>query len=436
MSGKAPLAPGDLIEVVIEKAVYRGLGLAHHEGQVVFVPRGLPGERLGVRVVSVERGYARAATEERRTAASGSRPAPCPAFPACGGCAYQSLDYRAQLDLKTEMLRESLRRGGVPWDREIQATGSPEEGWRTRATFHVSLSGGEVALGFYEEGSRRVVDLPEGCPQVSRELQEVLNAAREVLSKRPVVARNVANLRLAESPDGSERVLILEGRLSAAEAAALAAALSSPRLSGIGAALGAEGRRRLVTLSGRLHVEARVAGVSLRSHAAAFFQGNRFLLEVLAAQVGALLPGGGSLLDLYGGCGLFGFTAGRSAESVSVVEGNDLSVADAEENARALDFKKLRVFRGDVAEVLSTLPDAGDERIIVDPPRAGLTRTVAEGIGARKPAAVVYVSCDPATLARDLRTLATYGLEADHVQMFDMFPDSFHIESVVRLVRS
>ncbi len=435
MKRKGTLVPGDRIEVAIEKAVYRGLGLARHEGQVVFVPRGLPGERLVVRVASIERGYAKAVAEERRDAAAGSRTAPCAAFPECGGCAYQSLDYEAQLDLKRGMLRESLGRGGIAWNGEIPATSSPEEGWRIRALFHVSVDRGEVALGFFEEGSRRVVDLPEGCPQVSRELREVLHGAREVLSKRPLPARRVANLRVAESPDGAERVLILEGDLSAAEAAALGGALSSPRLSGIGASLGPDASRRLVTLGGSLHVRARVLGVSLQSHAAAFFQGNRFLVEPLAAEVGRLLPKGGALLDLYGGGGLFGLTSGRDADSVSIVEGNDLSAADAEENARVLGLGHARVFKGDVAKVLAGVRRSEAERIVVDPPRAGLSRPVAEAIGARRPEAVVYVSCDPATLARDLRVLGSFGLVADSVRMLDMFPDSFHIESVVRLVQ-
>jgi 23S rRNA (uracil1939-C5)-methyltransferase len=429
------LVPGERIEVRIEKAVYRGLGLARHEGQVVFVPRALPGERLVVRVASVERGYTRAETEARLEAAPGSRLPPCPAFPECGGCAYQALDYGAQVDLKREMLRESLRRGGVFWEGEIPAVGSPEEGWRTRASFHVSAAGGEVAVGLFEEGSRRVVDLSEGCPQVSHALREVLDGVREVLARRPLHARRVANLRLAESPDGSDRVLILEGDLTAAEAAALGAALSSPRLSGLGAALGPEGRRRLVTLDGDLHVGADVLGVTLRSHGAAFFQANRFLLDGLAAAVGDLLPERGSLLDLYGGSGLFGLTAGRDAASVTIVEGNDLSADDAEGNVRRLGLEHARVFRGDVAEVLSKVPNAGNERIIVDPPRAGLARAVAEGIAGRRPEAVVYVSCDPATLARDIRILGSLGLEPDSLQMFDMFPDSFHVESVVRLTR-
>jgi 23S rRNA (uracil1939-C5)-methyltransferase len=395
----------------------------------------MPGERLAVRVVAIERGYARAVAESRLGDAAGSRDAPCAAFPECGGCAYQSLDYSAQLELKTGLLRESLGRAGIAWAGEIPATGSPEAAWRTRATFHVSVTGGALALGYFAEGTRRVVDLQDGCPQVSPELREVLLAARGILAERPAVARRVAHLRVAESSDGSERVVLLEGDLGVAEAASLGAALSSPRLSGVGALLGPANGRRLVSLGGSLYLHADVLGVRLRAHAGGFFQGNRFLVEALARAVGGLLPKGGALLDLYGGVGLFALTAGREADSVSIVEGSELSAADAEENARTAGLPDVRVLPGEVGEVLARLRSPGDERIVVDPPRAGLARSVAAAIGERKPEVVVYVSCDPATLGRDLRTLASFGLEVDSVQALDMFPDTFHVESIARLVR-
>jgi 23S rRNA (uracil1939-C5)-methyltransferase len=428
------LAPGDRIEVEVEKAVYRGLGLARHDGQVIFVPRGLPGERLAVRIESVERGYARATAEERRREAPTARASPCPAFPRCGGCAYQSVDYGTQLTIKADLLRESLRRAGVAWDRDLPVTPSPEDGWRTRAAFHVARESDGIAIGFFEEGTRRIVDLGEGCPQVSRGLRDLLLEVRGVLRDRPSLARSVAHLRLAESNDGADCVLLLEGDLVPAEAAYLAGALASPRLTGIGALLGREGGGRLVSLSGSPYVHSDVLGVRLRSHAGAFFQGNRFLVTPLAREVRRLAAGKGPLLDLYAGAGLFALTSEPGSGPVFVVEGSDLSAADAEENARSAGASQVRVRRGDVAEVLPALRKDGPERIILDPPRAGLSKPVVEAIGARRPEAVVYVSCDPSTLGRDLRRLASFGLEADSMQLFDMFPDTYHVETVTRLV--
>jgi 23S rRNA (uracil1939-C5)-methyltransferase len=434
MKKRVTLTAGERLEVDIERAVYRGMGLARHGGQVVFVPRGLPGDRLAVRVIGLEKGYVRAVTEERLAAGPGARAAPCEAFPACGGCAYQALDYPSQLAIKVDVLRESLRRARVVWDGDIPVTGSPEQGWRTRASFHVGLSQGRVAVGLFEEGTRRVVDLKGGCPQVSPSLNGRLLAARQALGERPAVASRIEHLHLAESSDGGECVLFLEGDLRAEDAGALIGAFSSSVLSGLGAALGPNHGRTLTVFSGAPYVHLDVMGLRLRAHARGFFQGNRFLVEPLARVVGDLLPPGGSLLDLYAGVGLFGLTVGRGASDVVMVEGSGLSVEDAEENARRHRPGSARVVRGDVEEVLARLPKSEGERIVLDPPRAGLTRRVVEAVHRRRPAVVIYVSCDPATLGRDLRAFAELGLEPDAVHALDLFPDTFHVETVTRLV--
>jgi 23S rRNA (uracil1939-C5)-methyltransferase len=431
---KTTLSAGARLEVEIERAVNRGMGLARHEGQVVFVPRGLPGDRLVVRVVALEKGYVRAATEERLAAGPGARGAPCPAFPGCGGCAYQTLDYSSQLVLKVEVLREALRRARVVWDGEIPMIGSPEQGWRTRASFHVAEARGQVALGLFEEGTRRVVDLRAGCPQISLGLNRILAGAREALGDSPALASRVEHLHLAESSDGSEQVLFIEGDLSPAEAGNLREALSSLPLSGLGVAIGPKNGRTLIVFSGNPYVHAEVLGVRLRAHARGFFQGNRFLVEPLARAVGDLLPRSGPILDLYSGIGLFGLTAGRDASDVVMVEASDLSVKDAEENVREHRPGSVKVMRGDVGDVLGRLPVGENERIILDPPRTGLGRGVVEAIHRRKPAVVVYVSCDPATLGRDLRAFAELGLHVDAVRALDLFPDTFHLETVARLV--
>lgn len=399
------------------------------------MPRALPGERLTVRVVSVERGYVRAAAVEKLAPSPLERPSPCGFFPRCGGCAYQHLGHPAELRLKEEILRESLRRAGVVWDAPIPVVSSPETGWRTRATFHVAALGGEIRLGLYEEGSRRIVDLDGDCLQASPGLNGALGYLREVLGARPSLAAGVTNVEIAESLDGSERVAWFAGELTAAEAGALAAAAAeAPWFSGLGVTTGpAEARRRLL-LRGSPYVHSDVAGVRLRCHLASFFQGNRFLVGDLAAEVARLLPGSGPLLDLYGGVGLFGLTAGRLASQVLVVESSETAAEDALENARAAGLRQVRVDRGSVDGFLrQRRPEAG-ERIVLDPPRAGAGKHVVAAIAERRPEAIVYVACDPTTLARDLRTFAALGYRVESLRLFDLFPATVHLETVARLV--
>src|SRR5712691_11255669 len=176
------LQAGQELEVTVERAVYRGQGLARHHGQVVFVPRGLPGDRLRVRIASVTPGYAKADVQEVLAPGPGRVEARCPHFAQCGGCAYQHADPAAQAALKEAVLLDALRRAGAPWEGPIPVRPSPAVGWRTRATLHLEraptgvhggpqpadgLHGGPqpaggLRLGFHEEASHRVVDI-ERC---------------------------------------------------------------------------------------------------------------------------------------------------------------------------------------------------------------------------------------------------------------------------------
>ena len=434
MGERSSLLRGQTVDVAIERGVYRGLGLARHEGQVIFVPRGLPGERLRVRVTGVEKGYARAVAVETLEVSSDRRPSPCPLFSSCGGCAYQDLGYVAQLRLKEAILRESLSRAGKPWEGEIAIEGSPEQGWRTRASFHVDARSDPVRLGFYEQESHDVVDLSGPCLQISPGMNGATRHLRDVLSSLPAVARQVRDVHLAESMDGSRCVASFEGDLSPAEAAVLASvAAEAPWPTGLGAVITTRGRRRFIALRGSPYLTAEVAGVRFRSHARSFFQSNRFLVGALAGEVTRLIPSGGLLLDLFGGVGLFGLTAGRSSDRVVIAEEDATAVADAQENAGGAGLGHVRVERGQVAEVLARHAAEPGERIVVDPPRSGLGANLVSSIAARSPEVVVYVSCDPTTLGRDLRFFSSAHYEVDAIRAFDLFPDTFHLETVVRL---
>jgi 23S rRNA (uracil1939-C5)-methyltransferase len=433
VSGRS-LAPGDRIEVTVEKGVYRGLGLARHEGQVVFVPRAFPSDRLRVRVETARPGYVEGRSEALLAGSPDRRASPCPYVPRCGGCAYQELDYAAQLRLKEDVLRESLRRAGAPWEGEIGVRGSPEEGWRLRASLHVHAHHGTVHLGLHEEGTRRVVDL-DRCLQLSAPMNAAARALKRALEERPDAARGVRGVDLLESPRGDRLVAALETDLTPAESAKLVSLAGSlPGLTGLVAIAGRP--RTTLTLHGDPHVVVPCVGFDLRAHVSSFFQANRFLYEELARTVVDLVPPGGPVLDLYAGVGLFALPLAAAATDVLAVEVSPTAVDDAEANVAAARVSNVRVVREDVAEALSRRRGGGDERIVLDPPRTGAGTPVVERIAARRPRAVVYVSCDPPTLGRDLAVFARHGYRPDRVQTFDLFPDTYHLETVARLVPS
>ena len=430
-----PLAVGQTLELKVEKAVYRGLALCRHEGRVIFVPRGFPGDRLRVRVVSVERGFARAETLVVLEPAKGRRPAPCPHADHCGGCAYQELGYEDQLDLKRDILAETLRRAGAAFEGEILVARSPEEGWRSRASFHFEAPAETLRLGLHEEGSHTVVDL-ERCLQLSPGLNEVARGLKQALDSRPELWPALGGLHLAAGNE-SGCVATLAVRLPAARATQfLWLRAAAPRLSGFAVLAGEEAHPTFVMLHGSPRLGHRVLDLKMTSHARAFFQANRFQVDGLLRTVLELLPKEGPALDLYAGVGLFALPLAARGQTVRAIEGDETAVDDARENARRLGLTRLRIDRGEVRAALAALPREEGEQIVLDPPRTGAGLDVVELIAARRPRSIVYVSCDPPTLGRDLGHLARLGYRVDALRAFDMFPDTFHLETVVRLVPS
>ncbi len=432
---RSTLGRGELVELVIEKGVYRGRGLGRLGGRIVFVPRAHPGDRVRARVREVHAGWAEAELVEVLAAAPARRAAPCPHASLCGGCAYQELDPAEQLRVKESVLRESLARAGVPHDGDIAIHASPEQGWRMRAGLHFEVArNGSLLLGLRQEGSRRVVDV-RSCLQLSSRMNEAARALRAALAGRTALVRQLRGLDLLESPEGDALVASLETTLRPHDARGLVElGRDSPLLTGLGVRCG----ERLLWLHGAPHVEARVLGLTLRTHVQSFFQGNRYLLETLAREVCDLVPReGGPILDLYSGVGLFALPlAARDQGDVIAVELGRRAADDARANAERAGLARVRVVTEDVARALSALPRAPGERILLDPPRTGAGPEVVDLLVDREPSSIVYVSCDPPTLGRDLARLAASGYRADRMALFDLFPDTFHMETVVRLRRA
>jgi len=374
--------------------VYGGAGLARIDGRVVLVPFTLPGER-----VRAEAGDGVNARLIEITQAAPERiEAPCPLFARCGGCNYQHAPYEFQLARKVEILREQLRRvGKIEYTGPIEAIGSPAYGYRNRVQVHIE---GEK-LGYLAARSHDFVALEGDCPVSSPRLNQALAAMRGRLGD----ARFPRFLRSLEVFTNESEVQInaIDSdrplRKDFFEWCDSAAAMEYP------------------TDFGNFRVGPR-----------SFFQVNRFLIGKLVetAIAGAT---GQTALDLYAGVGLFSLPLAKSFASVIAVEAGGSAAHDLEHNtAGAVRCEHSRV--EDYLARTESTPDF----VLADPPRAGLGKEVVAHLNRIAPQRLTIVSCDPATLARDLAMLKGYSIE--RVTLIDLFPQTYHIETAVHLARS
>jgi tRNA/tmRNA/rRNA uracil-C5-methylase (TrmA/RlmC/RlmD family) len=442
---------GQLIELVLGDAAHGGWCVARPDGQpVVFVRHGLPGERVRAQVTDVTAKFARADAVEVLDASPDRVQPPCPyARPdGCGGCDWQHASLPAQRALKAFVVAQQLRRlagvdlavavealpepgvawsggPGVAWSGEIDmpAVETNGLGWRTRVQFAVR---GDGVAGLRAHRSHRVVDVGE-CLIA----HPAISSLR--LTKQHWPAATVETVEAVVAPGSGERAVIVTGEPADLDVAAIAgdAVLARPRRRGSGPPGGLYGLR------GRAYLTERAAGRDWRVSAGGFWQVHPAAADALSAAVlAALSPcAGDTVLDLYCGAGLFGGVLGATGGvNVIGIESDAAAVRDARHNLPAA----ARIHRGDVAALLRRggLPPA--RLVVADPPRTGLAREVIDYItdpehGAER---FAYVSCDPATLARDVGLLMSRGWTLAGLRAFDAFPMTHHVECVATLLRS
>ena len=394
--GGGRLRAGALLDVKVERILPGGVGLAHAEGQTLFVSLAAPGDLARVRVESV-RGRALFATIVEVLEPSGVRAEPpCPYFGRCGGCDFQQLTYEAQLAAKAEIIRDCLRRvAHAEPPAEIEVVPSPEV-WRYRSRARWQHDAVRRHLGYYERGSHRVCDVAD-CPVAA-----------------PPVAERLARLRASMS----------EGNLPQA-----------PEFEAVAGDDGVALDPSVEPEDGR-EQSRRIGGETYRFDAGCFFQINHALLAPLIEEgLRGTADGGDTALDLYSGVGLFTLPLARRFRRVVAVEGNPASARYARRNLSDATLPNARVETSAVGDWLSR--HAGGlgraDFVLLDPPRAGADPETVRGIIGLKPAHISYVSCDPATLARDLRLLLDADYHIHSLRAFDMFPQTHHVETVVHL---
>ena len=397
------LSAGDIIEVSTERLAYGGEAVARYNGLALFVPFAAPGERLRVRVTEVKKNFSRAAIEQVVTPADSRRDAPCRYFGECGGCQLQHINYEAQLCAKTGFVRDALERvGRVDWPHEIEIRHAGEFGYRARAQVKVErVSEAPTRIGFARAGSRSVCDV-SSCAILVPELDSALGSLRDAVNKDPA---------LIDGPGSFSEVNIASGD---------SAISFEPQVSGLPGGV----------------LSRRVAGFIFRFSPATFFQVNPLMLETLLTEV--IGDESGSLaIDLFAGVGFFTLPLTRRYARVLGVESDRRSTAFARDNIAANKLSNADVHQAGAAawlEKLAARRNPPPDLILLDPPRTGAADAVPH-ILALKPRRITYVSCDPTTLARDLRKLLDAGYELRKVVALDMFPQTYHVETVVRLER-
>ncbi|HJQ22412.1 MAG TPA: class I SAM-dependent RNA methyltransferase [Blastocatellia bacterium] len=401
---------GDRIEVNTERLAYGGDAIAHHQGLTVFVPLAAPGERLRVRVVERKKNYARAIIEAIVEPSPQRRAPLCAHFGDCGGCQLQHLNYDAQLAAKAAFIRDALTRiGKIDWPHDIAVLHADEVSYRARAQVKLERGRGPsdqpLRVGFNRAASTAVCDVV-ACPVLVPELDAALAHLREMASNATRAARaGLLDLREIEMAAGDDGVAV------------------APKVSDLPAGT----------------IRRTINGLTYQFSPTTFFQGNALLLEALTAE--ALDDYAGRLaIDLYAGVGLFTLPLARRFERVISVESDNEAARFARQNITANQIVNVKAQHARVEQWLAdfaaqrTVESAPVDLLLLDPPRTGAAAALA-GMIAVQPARIVYVSCDPPTLARDLRRLLDAGYTLDRVTGVDLFPQTYHVETVAHLIR-
>ncbi|MBU1003938.1 MAG: 23S rRNA (uracil(1939)-C(5))-methyltransferase RlmD [Proteobacteria bacterium] len=446
---------GQTLELNVERMAFGGRGVARTEGFVVFVEGALPGQKVRATVTKAAKRFAEATADEVLEQSPHWTQPFCLHFGKCGGCMFQDLDYAEQLKWKAEHVRDQLSRIAHIKDPLVHpAQASPElRGFRNKMEFAFAgggTEGGPLSLGLHRRGSERVVNIEEchlpspQCAEIVRHTREFCRntsipsydpRTRQGLWRFLVVRETKATLQtmvqIITSPaqdGGAVRSLAedLRNRFPGLTTVVHSTRKARPAI--------AQGERQVFHL-GQGSIDEQVGDIRYRISPDSFFQTNTLAAELLyaAARNAAALTGTEHVLDLYCGSGGLGLALAAQAASVTGVETVAAAVHDAEANAKLNGFTNCKFIAGDVLLTLKDLEQHPDV-VITDPPRSGMHPEAAAALLKLAPERIVYISCNPATLARDVKQLAE-GYALVETRPFDLFPHSPHIECVALLER-
>lgn len=399
--------------LTLERLAYGGTSLGRLEdGRAVFVPFALPGERVRVRLVDERRGFVHAELLEVLEAAAGRIAPKCPHFGQCGGCHYQHMPYAEQCQAKTRILRDQLERIGKIETPPLQPMLPAPKAWnyRNRLQFHLTPDG---RLGFQSPGATQIVPIDEcHLPEAA------LNDLWPHLEFEPGAPFTRVSI-LTDS--NGDLMLILESGTAAPPNLELEADISVVHLFDGNA----------LVLAGSEHLTMKILNRSFRLSAGSFFQVNTSMAEEMVKHVQSLLPQQiETLLDIYCGVGLFSAFLAPRCQRLIGIEISPPACEDFVVNLDAFDHVELYEAPAEICLPVLAEQITAPVCAVLDPPRAGLEKQVVDALQVLAPEQIVYISCDPSTLARDARRLIAGGYHLKQVTPFDLFPQTYHIESI------
>jgi 23S rRNA (uracil1939-C5)-methyltransferase len=432
----------DELRLLIKKLIYGGDGLAHADGNTVFVPYVLPGEEVRAATKSQKKKLIWAELLEVTSAAKERGNAECSHFQKCGGCHYQHILPEEQVRLKKEILRETLSRlGGISWDRPVIEHTAEPYGYRNRAQWAVR-SGMPRAIGYFLPESSVIIPIDE-CPVLSPRLAHAFLQLQNMARSGTLPAGIQEMEAFADSAD--EKISLNVAFEKFTKPAAELAATFQAALPELTSLLLLDQKKDRFELTGPGYLVHEAGGYKYRVSHLSFFQVNRFLIEDMLKSVTADARGTVAL-DLYAGVGFFTLPLAKTFQRVVSVDANLAATRDLYANAEAAGVAITS--HNEHAEEFLKKTDENPDFVILDPPRAGLGAEAAEKLADLGAAEIVYLSCDPSTLARDLAVLTasprkpkeiagpSIRYEITEMHLFDLFPQTFHIETLVRLRRA
>ncbi len=447
---------GDIFEISITDLAYGGKGVGKIDGLVILIRGGLPGDTLKVRVKRKKRNFADAELIEVLKSSEQRIDPICSHFSLCGGCTWQNLNYESQLYYKTKTVKDSLKHIGGFSDFEVEKIlGSEDTYYRNKMEFSFGADPAKkLILGLHPyQNFKQVFDL-EKCYLQSEVSNQVVEWVRDFCKKENLIPYDVREhygflryLAIRESKNKTEMMVNLvtnSGEFEKSKALAEGLVKDFPKIRAMVRNINtklaniAVGEEELL-LAGERTIQEKLGKFYFEISANSFFQTNTKQAEKLFEIVCeyAELDGSEEVLDLYSGTGAISIFLAGKVKRVTGIEAVKDSIEDALRNVELNSIKNCRFLSGEARKVLSSLVKEGysPEVIVVDPPRGGMHEKVVYSIVELKPEKIIYVSCNPATLARDLRLLCEKDYLIEKIQPIDMFPQTYHIEAVTKLVR-
>lgn len=454
MKRKAPVGEGDVVEIKLTGTSHKGEGIGRYEGFTLFVPYGLPGEKVRCQVSDIKKGFAEAQLLEVLEAGEWRQQPACPDFYHCGGSHLQHMSYEGQLEVKQQVVKDALGRIGRVKSPKVLPVLGMKEPWayRNKATFQVVEDEGRIRLGFFEEDSHEVT-VSYDCMLLHPQIRDTAGMVQSLINnyKMPVfdwdsgqgVLRHVVIRR--SWANNQVMVIFVTTSQSFNHLHRIAKELvKSPAIVGVVKNINDSPGRAIfgnanLVLAGKSSIEDKLCGLNFHISPTSFYQVNPMQTEVLYERVReyAIITGEERVLDLYCGIGTISLYLSQWVRRVIGLEVNEAATDDAAANARANGISNVEFIVGRAEDRLPKLVNQGIKAdvVVVDPPRKGVDKRALVAIADMGPERIVYVSCDPASQARDVDYLRHRGYEFVEAQPVDMFPQTYHVECVVLMSR-